>query len=342
MNPSKHDFTATEIKAGALVLAAIVILVVFLGAVRGCHTRGGTMSRYFAIFTDISGLNSGADVRFGGVKVGRVVAIETDSEDRSRIRVTASVRGEVPVNRGSVASIQQVTLTTAKHLEISTGGSDMPLHSSGDMLVSRGGGGFMDMPDLEGFVHRLEVVLDGVVALLGVDRAAQRSAEGGPEPVDMTQLLTSLDETVNESSTTMRELGGVIKENRAGFQEVVNRLVELEVATTELMAQFNAVVSENRQPLNETVLNLERLTGETNRHLEELAGSLRLTLQHLQDVGGNASDLLDDQRPTLEDILINLQDTTRNLSEFSRTLAEQPQALIRGRKTQGRKPEESQ
>jgi ABC-type transporter Mla subunit MlaD len=249
----------------------------------------------------------------------------------------------VPVNLGSVAGIQQVTLTTAKHLEISTGGGDEPLHASGDTLMSAGGGGgFFDVPDLEGLVKRLELVLDNLVAVLGVDRAALRAAEGGPEPMDVTRLLTSLDEAMNVGGATMRELDGVISENRAGFQEMVHRLVELQKTTTELMAQFNAVVSENRQPLNETVLNLERLTGETNRHLEELAGSLRQTLQQLEDVGGNASDLLDSQRPALEEILINLQNTTRNLSEFSRTLAEQPQALIRGRKTQGRKPEESQ
>ena len=74
--------------------------------------------------------------------------------------------------------------------------------------------------------------------------------------------------------------------------------------------------------------------------LEELASSLRATLLYLQEAGGNASDLIDDQRPTIEEILVNLQETTRNLKVLSQTLADQPNALLRGTKPHGRKGEE--
>jgi len=337
MSTSKHDFTATEIKAGFLVLASFVILVIFFAAIRGCTTASVSKIRYYAEFSDISGLNQGADVRFGGVKVGRVVAIRPDPDDRTLIRVTAEVRADTPVNRGSVASIEQVTLTTAKHLEISTGGSDQELLEDGDILATGPSAGLFDVPDLEGMVSRLERVLEDIVGLLGVQEAARSHAAGGPEPVDVTRLLTSLDATVKRGDAVMGGLAGVIEDNRAGFQQIVERLVELERTTTELMERLSALVEENQQPLTNTVKNLETLTAETNRHLEELTASLKATLQHLEDVGGNTSDLLEVGRPTLEEILINLQEATRNLSEFSRTLSEQPQALIRGRKVQGRK-----
>jgi vacuolar-type H+-ATPase subunit I/STV1 len=79
------------------------------------------------------------------------------------------------------------------------------------------------------------------------------------------------------------------------------------------------------------------LTEETNARVEELTASLVATFQHLQDSGGNFSDLIEEQRPAIEEILINLQATTRNLSEFSRILADQPSALIRGKAERGRK-----
>ena len=79
------------------------------------------------------------------------------------------------------------------------------------------------------------------------------------------------------------------------------------------------------------------MTEEMNERVAELGASLQATLQYLQDLGGNSSDMLDDQRPTIEEILVNLQETTRNLREFSRTLAEQPDALVRGKGKQGRK-----
>ena len=63
---------------------------------------------------------------------------------------------------------------------------------------------------------------------------------------------------------------------------------------------------------------------------------MAVTLQYLQEVSGNASDLVEGKRPTLEQILDNLEATTRSLKKFSQALAEQPNALVRGAKPQGR------
>ncbi len=334
MTAKNDNFTATEIKAGVFVLASIVVLVVLVAAIRGCRPHTDSAGIYTASFTDIGGLNQRADVRFGGVKVGRVTAIEPDPDDRSMIRVTAEVDGDVPVNRGSVATVAQITLTAEKHLEISTGDAAAELLRSGDALVARtSSGGFIDIPDLEGLTTRMEVLLDSVTQLMG------GTPVGGSdrEIVDLAEVTAALEATFEESTETVREFRGVIADNREGLAEVIGRLATLEETATLLMTQINAVVSDNRVPLNETMINLQRLTGEASVRLEELMTSLKVTLQHFEDVGGNASDLLDEQRPAIEGILLNLEETTRNMRRLSETLADQPSALVRGAKTQGRK-----
>jgi ABC-type transporter Mla subunit MlaD len=102
------------------------------------------------------------------------------------------------------------------------------------------------------------------------------------------------------------------------------------------------VVAENRQPLRDTIANLQTLTAETSNAVAELTASLNATLQHLENTGNNANDLLEDERPVIEEILRNLQETTRNLRVLSQTLTYQPDALIRGVRPQGRKSEEPQ
>ena len=339
MAAKQHEFTATEIRAGALVLVSLLILIVFVAAVRGCRPPDESAKTFYASFSDIGGLNRGADVRFGGVKAGRVTAIEPDPDDWSRIRVTAEVRGDVPVNHGSVAGVGQVTLTTEKHLEISTGDGGQPLHDSGDTLTTRTAGGFLDMPDLEGVSKRLEAALDGVITLLGVERAREQSPDGEPELVDMARLFGSLEATLDQSTVAVQGVNSVIAENRAGLQEVVTRLIALEKAATELVGQLDATIAENRQPLHSSAVNLQRLTAEMSQSVEEMSATLQRTLQYLEDVGGNTSDLVERQRPTIDEILLNLQETTRNLKEFSRTLSERPEAIIRGKGSQGRKNE---
>jgi len=338
MAAKKDDFTATEIKAGLFVVVSVLLLIFFVAAIRGCRPRDDTAKFYYASFTDISGLDVRADVRFGGVKVGRVTAIAPDPEDRSLIRVTGEVDGDVPVNQASVASVEQITLTAEKHLEISTGDATSPLLQSGDTLIAHtGSGGFMDIPDLEGITTRLEVLLDSATQLMG------GTPVGGDhrEIVDLPEVTAALRTTLDASTGAVREINTVIADNRKGLADVVAHLAALEAKATELVTQLNAVVGENRGPLNDTVLNLQRLTDETADRMDDLLASLGVTFARLQDMGGNASDLLDEQRPTIEQILLNLEDTTRNLRRLSETLANNPSAIVRGARPQGRKDGET-
>lgn len=334
MPAKQHDFTATEIRAGFLVLASVIILVVFLAAIRGCGPGEGEAKVYYAIFADIGGLNTGADVRFGGVRVGRVAAIEPDPDSRARIRVTAEVSGNVPVNHASIASIEQVTLTTEKHLEISTGRDDAALHESGDTIRSSASGGLFDIPDANGVVTRLETTLDTINSLLGADG----HEEGGA--VDLGEVLTSLKTTLDEGAAVARSAGAVIEDNRESIDQIVVQMADLEKTATAMMAELHHMIVENRGSIQGSFENLQILTAELNHRLEELVATLQTTLGYLEDLSGNSSDLMNQQRPTIEEMLLNLQEATRNLKEFSRILADQPDALIRGKGQQGRKSQE--
>jgi ABC-type transporter Mla subunit MlaD len=129
----------------------------------------------------------------------------------------------------------------------------------------------------------------------------------------------------------------VIEDNREGIDQIITRLAELEKTANDLMFSLEVLLDENRDSIGQSFANLERLTGELNARVDELADSLETTLRYLQDLGGNSSDLMDTQRPAIEEMLVNLRETTRNLKEFSRILADQPDALIRGKGTQGRR-----
>ena len=337
MPVEKTNFTVTEIKAGAMVVASVVVVAVFVAAIRGCGTSGEKMNRYTADFTSIIGLNLGAEVRFGGVKAGRVVDIVPDPENRTKIRVDFEMPADLPVNHGSVATIEQISLTTGKHLEISTGSEDQPLHASGDRIRSETTtGGFVDIPDLDGVVSRLEDVLDGLITLLGVDRAQAAAAQKGEEMVDLAAVTAALERALNAGTDTIETVDTAIAENRDDLRLIVERLAALESAALDLVTDLNAAVDENREPLNTTVVNFARLSDEAARRVEELTESLSVTLRYLESLGGNASGLVDSQRPTLEQILLNLEATTRNLKQFSQTLAEQPNALVRGTEPGGR------
>ena len=82
MADAKHNFSGTEIKAGLMVIVSVVLAVGFVLVTLGFRPpEEGKV--FYAKWENTGGLNEGADVRFGGVKVGRVVEIVPDPDDQS-------------------------------------------------------------------------------------------------------------------------------------------------------------------------------------------------------------------------------------------------------------------
>jgi len=323
MPSSRQEFTATEIRAGFLVMASLVILALFLVVLSGWRPGDPSARTFVTSFTDVAGLAPGASVRFGGVEAGRVTAVEPDPEDRSRIRVTVVVRSGVPVNGDSVASIGQVSLTSEKHLEISTGSRDAPLLADGAVLKSGPStGGLIDMPEMEGVVARLESLLDGLNALVGGG-----PAEGGtPDAVDLPSLFGSLKTTLDEGAGTARRMNTILDENHEAMGEVLEKLAALEDSGARLLDRLEGVVAGNGPTLERSMANLERATGEMADRMEELEEALR----SFQRMGASGADLMEGQRATVEEILLNLQVMTRHLAGLSRMLTQKSNALVFG------------
>lgn len=98
----------------ALFTAAMVTLLVVIAA---AITRplGGDTSDFHAVFTDVSGLKTGDDVRMYGVAVGKVTEIEPDG---TQARVGFSVRSQRPVYRDSTLAIRYQSLTGQRYIDV--------------------------------------------------------------------------------------------------------------------------------------------------------------------------------------------------------------------------------
>ncbi len=338
MPSDRRQFTSTEIKAGALVLSAVVVLALFVAAIRGCAVAREETVRYHASFTDVGGLRSGAAVRYGGHEVGRVETVELDPEDPHSIRVTARVAAAVPLNARSVATITQVSLTSEKHLEVSVGEADAERLEPGSAIPSAGtAGGLFDVPDVEGVISRIETLLDDIIELVGVER--MRSSGDG-EIVDLAQLVEGLDELLAVVTTSARDIRAWVEKEPGGANEVVAKLIRLEDVAIELFEEIEAAVSENRPGLGRTTDNLARITSRAGEVLDELSGALDDSLREVGGASAAARELIAGQRGEVEEIVENLQRATRDLRTLSRRLANDPSLLIRRGTPEGRMPGE--
>ena len=119
---------AIEPILGALVLVAAIAFLVFAYNKAGQRSFSGYP--LIARFSSIDGLETGSDVRIGGVKVGQVTDIAIDPETYLAM-VKLTVAPEIKVPTDSVAAISTEGLLGGKYLGLEPGVSDNMLKPGG-------------------------------------------------------------------------------------------------------------------------------------------------------------------------------------------------------------------
>lgn len=330
MVDKKHNFTKTEIKAGLLVIASIVVFALFVAAVTGLRPPK-PMKTFYSDFVNLKGLSAGADVMFGGMMVGRVTEIGLLKDHPSLIRVTFVVNENVPINEESRATIAQTTLTAENHLELTTGSDRAALVANGAIVPSQEGGIF----DVAGLVAQdVRELLGDIRNLLGVK---ERSKE---ELVTIEDLFTNVQEAVDEGTGAVKDVRSIVADNRDDIDAIVKKVQDIEDSADKLVKDINAVVTENRPGINASVENVrqatERVKAATDR-LDGLASRLQAALDNAHKASGDTAELIEKARPVIEEMILDLRETVWSLKGFARTIDEQPESVLRGTTPQGRK-----
>lgn len=343
MPAKKHDFTATELKAGVMVLVSAAVLVLLVLIIKGVRPPEAAKT-FYTTFTDTGGVNKGADVRFGGAKVGRVSNIELDPADHAKIRIAMKVRPDVPVNEKSEAYVTQTSLTADKHLAISTGEPSAPLLKDGATIPGKSGGLFNQADEL---VRDVRGILNDLKDLMGVKEAKEKEARGEKELVTIATILGNADDTVKKGSDLVGDIHDVVGESRDDLSSILGKIQEIEDTSNKLMGDLGGILTENRENIKGSVGKVHSILDATqpivervaklSDRLNEIASTLQATLDNAKSLSGDTGAMIADNRPLIEDLVLDLRETVRYLKTFSRTLSEQPEAVIRGKNLEGRK-----
>jgi len=358
MPVERKSFTGTEIRAGLMVFISGVVLLAFMVAILKYRPERG--EKVFHVpMTDIAGLDRSADVRFGGMVVGRVSRIEGDPKNHSQMLVTAKVGRETPVNASSRAYVGQVSLTSEKHLEITSGTPDAPLLNNGDSIGTIPPvGPFGDlsglMASVQGLIADVQVLLgvsdgkgnrvldnddtrtiaeifsqlDGVMGDLRVTLGVV-DEKGEAIPVDerktLNDIMASLDGTLSDGKLLVEDLRGVLDENREQIKDLLGSAKDVAASADHLVTNVDDLVTDNRE-------NIDKLIGNT----QEAVAKVDDMMADVKELVGSLQGLLQRNGPEFDELLATLNNTMRNIEELTRTLADQPHSLIRGKEPVGR------
>lgn len=91
---------------------------------------------YDVLFDSVSGLSEAGDVRYNGLPVGQVVALNLDPDDPSKVRVRLEVGADTPVKTDTIATLQSQGVTGVSFVSLSGGSPEAERAEQGTVIRS--------------------------------------------------------------------------------------------------------------------------------------------------------------------------------------------------------------
>lgn len=291
--------------------AGLFALLLGLAAILAVYWLGGGReeSHDYIVVTkqNIGGLNPQAQVRYRGIRVGKVSDIRLDPDDYSNILVTISVNDNVPLTTGTVAKLNYQGVTGLAHiLLLETGKDGSPLEPNDE-----------SPPRITMIPSLLDDLGETGAATLRQAKQLMISANALLDEENRRRLTATL---VNLESAS------------AGLQPTLRSL------NTTLL-QVNKVLSE------QNVRQLSQAAGEVGPLLadtRQLIGKMQAATDKLDvaigdaSAGGGAALV-----PRLSEMANDFSATSRQLSRVLRILEDSPQGLVFGAPAQPPGPGEA-
>ncbi len=311
---------AQRIRLGIFLAVAATLLVITLGVVAGSKLLE-RRDQYSIRYRDISvgGLETGADVKYSGIRVGRVDDIRIDPADVTTVIVDISVRERTPIKEDSEASIVTMGITGMKAIEIGGGTQESPMLPPGSEI--RAGVSAFDAISgrAEIVAEKVEQVLNNLIHLTGDENRnhfVEALTNGARLMASLDTLLVQNRSSLESSLDNLAVLTDEFAQTTRSFRNVVAAIDSVVTSPSFYGTVDNlAVVSKD--------LSEADLKGLTNE-LTEAARQANLTFTR--------ADLT--MLKSREDILQSLESLREGMeyfNEFARLISENPSLILRGR-----------
>lgn len=283
-------------------MAGLFAILLGLATVLALYWFGGKKeeTREYVVVTrqNVNGLNPQAQVRYRGIRVGKVGDIRLDPQDVRNILITIHVDRTVPVTRGTVAKLAYQGVTGLSHIQLEETGKD-------PTPLSEGPGG--EPP-----------------RIAMVPSLLQELGESG------TELLQEAKELMASAKALLDE------RNQRKFAAILDNLESTSGELKPTLENFNTTLVQVRALLNDdNIRKLSRAAGEAGPLLAEtrtLIGKLQTAADKLdaaigEPSTGGAAALM----PRLNELTAEISSTSRQLNRVLKMIEDSPQSLIFGR-----------
>lgn len=306
------------IAAGSFVLLLLALLLAMVAWL----ARDSDTQRVYEIASaeGVTGLQPQATVRYKGVSVGRVSAIQLDPQARGQVLVRIAVNDTVPVTATTVASLGYQGVTGLAFVQLddsSPGAQALPTSLAHPARI----------PMRPGLMSRLTE--QGSDLLKQLDQASQR--------VNALVAPDNQKELVGALKNLSQAAAGISQLTRHADQVLTGTGPEGSASLPQMAAQLDTsfksiqLTAERLRDSAEVVKNSADRFRQTNVRINEPGGTLDKIARSTEALAASTATLNATLLPRLGRTSDEAARTARQLGRVADALAEQPQSLLFGK-----------
>ena len=242
-----------------LVVFALVTLVTFgTLAATIANISFGDRSTYTAVFSDVTGLANGQDVRIAGVRVGEITKIGV-YKDRTSAVVDFRVASTSVLTGGTIATIKYRNLIGERYLSLSQGPGSPTALRDGDTIARNHTQSALDLTLLfNGFKPLFAALSPKDVNDLSGNIISVLQGEGGninsllSRTASLTSTLADRDVVIGRTITNLNTVLGTVDAHDKALGDLLDQL-----------QRFVSGLAQDRTAIGSSLTNINNVTGQT-------------------------------------------------------------------------------
>lgn len=275
--------TASLVKLIAFVVVTVLATGVLASTIANVLT--GDKAGYTAVFSDVTGLAPGQDVRIAGVRVGTVTDIRV-ARDRVNAEVTFEVLRTSVLTRGTAATIKYRNLVGERYIALTQEpGDPTALPENGTIPLERTHPA-LDLTVLfNGFKPLFAALSPADVNELSAQIISVLQGEGGNinsllgQTASLTQALADRDEVIGRTIDNLTTVLTTVEANDDALRDLLTQL-----------QRFVSGLAEDRAAIGASLTNINNLNADTASLLRAGRRDLKADIANLRGLAGTLNE----------------------------------------------------
>jgi phospholipid/cholesterol/gamma-HCH transport system substrate-binding protein len=269
-----------EVKAGIIIVSAIAILSVFIVLIGGGQFFQ-KYDNYYVKVMNAAGLETGAQVKLGGVRIGRITDIRPPLKPCEPVTVEIGLKKGAVLYEGTKALITQVGFVGDIYLLLSVNNTTSKIIKPGDVIPSE------ELMQMDILMAKINVLSTSVEKLVNdVDRLFNEKNVKGIEA-----LIGNTNSAIVSSTSSIDKVASSLKVSTDKLERVLNEVEDLVKGNKGDVSQLLKKAREDIEKAGDMIKSIEKTSKSVDRavdhqskNLDHLVNSMTRTTEELQDL----------------------------------------------------------